>query len=139
MGAKAGDPASAGHPVSLREDDFGREGQVSLRFGGSQQRFCSCSNVSRSVREFKRCRYVSPGDEAVPLGWQQRSDAGVRAACPAGGGLGRANRESRFLSKRGLLGFHILWFNNKPNADGSTRDHVSFPLRTAFLANTFLA
>lgn len=39
------------------------------------------------------------GDEAVPLGWQQRSDAGVRAACPAGGGLGRANCESGFLSK----------------------------------------
>lgn len=41
-------------------------------------------------------------------------------------------RESRFLSKPRLLGFHILWLNNKPNAYGSTRDHVFFPLSHSF-------
>lgn len=41
-------------------------------------------------------------------------------------------RESRFLSKPTLLGFHILRWNNKPNAYGSARDHVFFPLSHCF-------
>lgn len=77
-----------GRPCGRMTSGAEREGRSLSGLGGSRQWLCMCSVVSRSVQELKRCRCISARRRGCPLSWQQRRDARVRAACPAGGGLG---------------------------------------------------
>lgn len=102
-------PRAPGHPCWRCEGSS---------LGGSQQRFCSCryfgcAGVLSEI--FGRCCIEADPPKLQRCVW-----------------LGRVSRESRFLSKPRLLGFHILWFNSKPNAYGSARDCISFPLSHCF-------